>query len=83
MCPLGLSSNRIERIEGLESLRKLEVLSLSNNRISVLENMDTLEELTHFNIANNRLGQLDNVTEFPCKTNQSDIICKICTASAV
>lgn len=67
MCPLDLSSNNIEKIEGLESLSKLEVLNLSNNRISVLENMDTLVELTHFNIAHNSLGKLDNVM-FPYST---------------
>lgn len=82
MCSLDLSSNSIENIEGLESLRKLEVLNLTNNRISVLENMDALEELTHFNIANNHLGQLDNVTKFSCKI-QSDIMSKIFTASTI
>ncbi|XP_063759825.1 dynein regulatory complex subunit 3 isoform X2 [Eleginops maclovinus] len=57
----NLSFNCIEKIEGLESLRKLELLNLSSNKISVLENMDTLEGLTHFSIANNLLGQLDIV----------------------
>ncbi|KAF0032642.1 hypothetical protein F2P81_014932 [Scophthalmus maximus] len=56
-----LSFNRIEKIEGLESLQRLELLNLSNNRISVIENMDGLEKLSHFFIANNLLGQLDNV----------------------
>lgn len=72
MCSLDLSANRIEKIEGLESLKKLEVLNLTSNRISVLENMDTLEELTHFTIANNHLEQLDNVRKSSCKI-QSDI----------
>uniref|UniRef100_A0A3Q3GP08 Dynein regulatory complex subunit 3 n=1 Tax=Labrus bergylta TaxID=56723 RepID=A0A3Q3GP08_9LABR len=61
----NLSYNKLEKIEGLESLRKLEVLTLSNNRISVIENMDTLEKLTLFCIGNNLIGQLDNVT-FSC-----------------
>lgn len=76
MCPLDLSSNNIEKIEGLESLSKLEVLNLSNNKISVLENMDTLVELTHFNIAHNSLGKLDQVT-FPFR-NLFNITCKLC-----
>ncbi len=66
MCPPDLSFNSIEKIEGLESLQKLELLNLSNNNISVIENMDALEKLTHFCIANNLLGQLDNVTNFTC-----------------
>ncbi|KAF7661298.1 hypothetical protein LDENG_00264560 [Lucifuga dentata] len=56
-----LSFNSIEKIEGLESLRRLKMLNLFNNRISVIENMDTLEELTVFSLANNCLDQLDNV----------------------
>eukprot|EP00064_Thunnus_orientalis_P002945 superscaffoldBa00000232_g2953 len=61
MCLLDLSFNNIEKIEGLESLRKLEVLNLSNNKIPVIENMDTLEKLTFFCFSNNLVGQLDNV----------------------
>lgn len=51
-------------MEGLESLRKLEVLNLTHNRIAVIENMDTLEKLTHLYIGSNRIEQLDNVTKF-------------------
>lgn len=61
MCPSDLSFNKIEKIEGLECVQKLEVLNLSNNKISVIENMDTLKNLTHFFISNNLIGQLDNV----------------------
>ncbi|XP_061584282.1 dynein regulatory complex subunit 3-like [Cololabis saira] len=56
-----LSFNRIKKIEGLESLQKLELLELSNNRISAIENMDTLENLTHFAIANNLISEISNV----------------------
>lgn len=63
MCLSDLSFNSIEKIEGLGSLQKLELLNLTNNQISVIENMDALEKLTHFCFANNRLGQLDNVTK--------------------
>lgn len=63
---LDLSFNHIEKIEGLESLKKLEELNLSNNRISVLENMDSLENLVSFNIANNSLKQLDEVRQDCC-----------------
>lgn len=63
MCLSDLSFNSIEKIEGLGSLRKLELLNLTNNQISVIENMDALEKLTHFCFANNCLGQLDNVTK--------------------
>uniref|UniRef100_A0A3P8SPY7 Dynein regulatory complex subunit 3 n=1 Tax=Amphiprion percula TaxID=161767 RepID=A0A3P8SPY7_AMPPE len=58
-----LSFNRIEKIEGLAALQKLEVLDLSNNRISVIENVDTLENITHFFIANNLIEELDNVLQ--------------------
>lgn len=74
MCLLDLSFNSIQKIEGLESLRKLEVLNLCNNRISVIENMDTLEKITLFFIANNHLGQLDNVTKFSVTL----VSCNIC-----
>ena len=56
-----LSFNNIEKIEGLETLTKLEDLTFYNNRISCIENMDTLNNLTFFAIGNNCLGQLDNV----------------------
>lgn len=59
---LDLSSNNIKKIEGLDNLRKLEILLLAKNRISVIENMDTLEELTIFNIGHNCIEQQDNVT---------------------
>lgn len=75
MCLLDLSFNSIEKIEGLESLRKLEVLNLSNNRISVIENMDTLEKITHFFIANNLIEKLDKVT-FSC-INLSHMMCNM------
>lgn len=61
MC-LDLSSNKIEKIQGLDNLRKLETLLLANNRISVLEHMDALDELKVFNISNNNIDQRDNVT---------------------
>ncbi|KAA8585736.1 hypothetical protein FQN60_004430 [Etheostoma spectabile] len=54
----NLSLSSVEKSEGLESLRKLEVLDLSNNRISVVENMDTLEKIPHFFIANKLIGKL-------------------------
>lgn len=61
MC-LDLSSNNIKKIEGLDNLRKLEMLLLAKNKISVIENMDTLEELTIFNIGHNCIEHRDNVT---------------------
>uniref|UniRef100_A0A3B5K6D4 Dynein regulatory complex subunit 3 n=1 Tax=Takifugu rubripes TaxID=31033 RepID=A0A3B5K6D4_TAKRU len=57
----NLSSNNIKKIEGLENLRKLEMLLLAKNKISVIENMDTLEELTIFNIGHNCIEHRDNV----------------------
>ncbi|XP_030231369.1 dynein regulatory complex subunit 3 isoform X2 [Gadus morhua] len=57
----NLSFNNIEKIEGLETLTKLEDLTFYNNKISCIENMDTLNNLTFFAIGNNCLGQLDNV----------------------
>ncbi|KAK0133869.1 Dynein regulatory complex subunit 3 [Merluccius polli] len=57
----NLSFNNIEKIQGLETLTKLEDLTLYNNRISCMENMDTLKNLTFLSIGNNSVGQLDNV----------------------
>lgn len=61
---LDLSSNKIKKIEGLDNLRKLEMLLLAKNKISVIENMDTLEELTIFNIGHNCIEHRDNVMIF-------------------
>lgn len=57
-----LSCNKIEKIEGLDNLRELEMLLLAKNRISVIENMESLEKLTLFNIAHNCIERRDNVT---------------------
>ena len=75
---LDLSFNRIEKIEGLESLGKLQLMNLNHNRISFLENMDTLKELTNFSIAGNGVEELDNVTKFICKHY---LHCKYCISS--
>ena len=56
-----LSYNNIEKIEGLETLTKLEDLSFYNNKISCIENLDTLHNLTFLGMGNNCLDQLDNV----------------------
>lgn len=58
---LDLSFNRIKKIEGLDSLTKLELLNLTDNKISAIENMDSLQKLTNFGIANNLIPQLENV----------------------
>lgn len=70
MC-LDLSSNNIKKIEGLDNLRKLEMLLLANNKISVIENMDALEELTIFNIGHNCIEHRDNVTFFSPQQDSS------------
>ncbi|XP_014663214.1 PREDICTED: leucine-rich repeat-containing protein 48-like isoform X2 [Priapulus caudatus] len=58
---LDLSFNNIEKIEGLDTLVKLEDLSLFNNRISLLENMETLTNLHIVSLGNNDFNDLNSL----------------------
>lgn len=59
---LDLSYNNIEKIEGLDTLVKLQDLILFNNRISVIENMDALLNIEIISLGNNLISQLDSVS---------------------
>jgi hypothetical protein len=50
---LDLSFNRITKIEGLDTLVKLEDLSLADNHITIIEGLDNLSELNVFSFGNN------------------------------
>ncbi|KAH7278696.1 hypothetical protein KP509_38G052800 [Ceratopteris richardii] len=56
-----LSFNKIEKIEGLESLKNLDDLSLYCNQIKHIEGLDTLQSLTSLSLGKNLLQNLEEV----------------------
>lgn len=55
---LDLSNNDIERIEGLNNLKKLRVLNLQCNKISKIEGISTLKALEVLNISRNLIDEI-------------------------
>ncbi len=58
---LNLSSNKIEKIEGLENLVQLQVLDLFQNRISKIEGLDELSNLEQLNLQFNQIRKMENL----------------------
>ena len=56
-----LSFNKITKIEGLETLAKLEDLSLCNNNIEMIEGLDLCLALNALSLGNNKIKELDQV----------------------
>merc|ERR1719389_1244213 len=65
---LYLQFNRIERIEGLESLASLEFLALQNNCIKRVENLRHLRALEFLDLRNNQIADLEE-NELPQSIN--------------
>lgn len=60
---LDLSSNDlIERIEGLDSLKKLEFLNFNHNKILKIEGLDNLENLQVLILDHNNIKEIEGLT---------------------
>uniref|UniRef100_A0A8B9T7T9 Leucine rich repeats and guanylate kinase domain containing n=1 Tax=Anas platyrhynchos TaxID=8839 RepID=A0A8B9T7T9_ANAPL len=65
---LNLSSNLLEKITGLDSLKTLRNLDLSNNKITSLEGLEEHDLLEVINLENNQiaeLGELEYIQDLP------------------
>lgn len=58
---MHLQWNKIEKIEGIETLYKLKKLYLGNNRISVVENLDKLKYLEELHIEKQNVNNIDGL----------------------
>ena len=58
---IDLSFNKIKKIEGLETLAKLEDLSLCNNEIEKIVGLDSCLALNALSLGNNKIKELDQV----------------------
>ena len=56
-----LGKNRIETIENLSSLERLDVLDLHSNKIKDVQGVSTLSELRVLNLAGNALSTVENL----------------------
>ncbi|XP_045054056.1 protein phosphatase 1 regulatory subunit 7 isoform X1 [Desmodus rotundus] len=55
-------SNRLTKIEGLQSLVNLQELYLSHNGIEVIEGLENNNKLTMLDIASNRIKKIENIS---------------------
>jgi Leucine-rich repeat (LRR) protein len=62
---LGLSANRLERIEGVSGLRQLTQISLGRNAIERIDGLAGLPALTALALDNNRISLLENLEVLP------------------
>ncbi|XP_068526221.1 leucine-rich repeat and guanylate kinase domain-containing protein isoform X2 [Anas acuta] len=65
---LNLSSNLLEKITGLDSLKTLRKLDLSNNKITSLEGLEEHDLLEVIDLENNQiaeLGELEYIQDLP------------------
>ncbi len=58
---LDLSSNNIKKIQGLERLKKLQILILNNNFISKIEGLQCNNRLRELYFADNFLRKVENI----------------------
>lgn len=56
-----MGKNKIKKIENLDALRNLSILSLQSNRITKLENLDNLVSLTEFYMSDNGLTKIEGL----------------------
>ncbi|RLO11084.1 hypothetical protein DYB28_009805, partial [Aphanomyces astaci] len=75
-----LGKNKLQTIENLACLPKLDVLDLHSNEIDKIECLDQLNELRVLNLAGNRITVLENIstltllTELNLRRNLIDAI---------
>ncbi|ORX87418.1 outer arm dynein light chain 1 [Anaeromyces robustus] len=60
---LDLSSNQIEKIQGLEKLYNLKILNLSNNKIKIIEGLSELRALSKLLLAYNNIKTLEGFVQ--------------------
>jgi leucine-rich repeat-containing protein 49 len=71
-----LGKNQLEKIEGLETLTRLDVLDLHSNQITTVEHLNHMPELRVLNLAGNQIVNVDNLeglvslTELNLRRNQ-------------
>ncbi|XP_032160411.1 leucine-rich repeat and guanylate kinase domain-containing protein isoform X2 [Mustela erminea] len=58
---LCLSSNRIEKITGLEDLKALQIVDLSHNQISSLQGLENHDFLEVINLEDNKIAELGEI----------------------
>jgi leucine-rich repeat-containing protein 49 len=64
-----LGKNQISKIEGLDNLKRLDVLDLHSNSIQVIENIGhLLPDLRVLNLAGNKIRQVEGLEGLPCLT---------------
>jgi len=58
---LWLGKNKITKLEGLGSLKKLKILSIQSNRITKLEGLDELEDLEQLYLSHNGIKVIEGL----------------------
>ncbi|XP_004741793.2 leucine-rich repeat and guanylate kinase domain-containing protein isoform X2 [Mustela putorius furo] len=58
---LCLSSNRIEKLTGLEDLKALQIMDLSHNQISSLQGLENHDFLEVINLEDNKIAELGEI----------------------
>lgn len=58
---LYLVHNKIEKIEGIETMTKLKFLELGDNKIKEIENISTLTNLEQLYIGKNKIKKIEGV----------------------
>lgn len=58
---LSLQSNRLTKIENLDSLVSLTELYLSDNGLTKIENLEKLQKLRVLDLANNKIERIENI----------------------
>ena len=59
---LWLGKNKITKLEGMSTLRKLKILSIQSNRILKLEGLDELESLEEVYVSHNGIKRLEGLS---------------------
>ncbi|KAG8713398.1 hypothetical protein FRC08_013292 [Ceratobasidium sp. 394] len=60
---LWLGKNKITKLQGLSTLKRLRVLSIQSNRITKLEGLEELTELEEFYISHNGLSKIEGLEQ--------------------
>ena len=58
---IDLVACRLQTIEGLDDLRKIEILNMRQNFISKIENLSQLTTLKHIDLYDNHIGRIEGL----------------------